>query len=73
MQLFIDSKFKKMKKLLIGFAFFGLFAIALPAKANMTVQPDCKTYTMTCSSGGAYYVIACNQADKDFWASYYCN
>lgn len=51
----------------------SLISFALPAKANMTVQPDCKTYTMTCSSGSSYYVVACSDADKRFRAGYYCN
>lgn len=63
-----------MKKLFLGLAFIGVLSFAFPAKAVPAipeVQP-CRWYTMTCSNGTSYYVIACSQADKDFWAAYYC-
>lgn len=64
-----------MKKLFIGLAFLGFLSLAFPAKAIPAVpevQP-CHTYKMTCiSSGKSYYVIACSEEDKLFWAQYYC-
>ncbi len=61
-----------MKKLLIGFAFFGLIAIALPAKANETVQPSCSTVSINCGNGHGCTGVVCSQADLDFYLCYYC-
>lgn len=61
-----------MKKLLIGFAFFSLIVIALPAKAKETVQPDCTSVRITCANGNGAMGIVCSQSDLDFYLSYYC-
>ncbi|MDO9257737.1 MAG: hypothetical protein Q7U54_19630 [Bacteroidales bacterium] len=62
-----------MKKLLIGFAFFGLFAIAIPAKANETVQPSCSSMSVRCLNGTNFMATVCSQEDVDFFVCYYCD
>lgn len=60
-----------MKKLILGFAFLGLFTFATPKVTNADVQP-CATYILTCGNGSQHYVVICDLEDAVVWSELLC-
>lgn len=56
-----------MKKIILGFAFLGLFTFATPKVTNA-----CNTIKLTCN-GQSHYVIVCDWEDINTWIDIYCN
>ncbi len=59
-----------MKKLLISFAFLGLFSFVNPL--NVSATEPCVTVTIHCNDGSSHYAVCCDGEDFEFWRDYYC-
>jgi hypothetical protein len=70
---FNNKKYKTMKKLILSFAFIGLFSFT--TLTNATPIPDqngCHTETYTCADGTQHYVVICDD-DWGIWEGLLCN
>ncbi|MFA5972031.1 MAG: hypothetical protein WC780_06745 [Lentimicrobiaceae bacterium] len=63
-----------MKKLLIGFAFFGLMAYANPTQAKPQIHSGCKNVRIACCNGDQYMAIICDwENDPLAWSQILCS
>ncbi len=61
-----------MKKLILSFAFIGLFSFMTPMAATPLPVPDCYTAILDCNDGTSHYVVICDVSDWSMWGQLLC-
>jgi len=62
-----------MKKLILSFAFIGLFSFMTPTVATpIPDQSGCRTVIIECDDGTQHYAIICDLDDAFVWLDLLC-
>ena len=62
-----------MKKLILSFAFIGLFSLMTPTIATpLPTSNGCTTHVIVCSDGTQHYAIVCDDTDIYAWFELLC-
>lgn len=62
-----------MKKLILSFAFIGLFSFMTPMDAApLPPSTGCYTAILDCGDGDLHYVVICDDTDWSIWGQLLC-